>query len=183
MERERERERERVIFAHNLAHPRNSLLRKVSSEIINRCCAKISLEEIFSGDVEGSMVCLQDSIQCGVAWKNIYQTTKAAIEANVADTKRHWDFDIASIFAQIDAFVQRCRDLLEVCEGQIQFARKVKGGKMPLPAFGGTKGPEISKSLLDNEVSFSKHIQRLRDLDYDILDVKATRWHDVSSEI
>ncbi len=39
---------------------------------------------------------------------------------------------------------------------------------------------EISKSLLDNEVSFNKHIQRLRDLDYDILDVKATRWHDVS---
>ncbi len=38
------------------------------------------------------------------------------------DESRHWTFDDANIFAQIDAFVQRCRDLLEVCESQIQFS-------------------------------------------------------------
>ena len=32
------------------------LLRKISNEIIHRCCAKISLDEVFNGDVEGSMV-------------------------------------------------------------------------------------------------------------------------------
>lgn len=57
-----------------------------------------------------------------------------------------WDFDQSSIFAQIDAFVQRCRDLLEVCEGQIQFARKINNGKKAaIPCFGGSKGPEIGK--------------------------------------
>ena len=30
------------------------LLRKISNEIINRCCAKISLSDIFDGDVEGA---------------------------------------------------------------------------------------------------------------------------------
>ncbi len=37
---------------------------------------------------------------------------------------RQWNFETSNIFAQVDAFVQRCRDLLEVCEGQVQFSRK-----------------------------------------------------------
>ena len=43
--------------------------------------------------------------------------TTAAIQKSTPDKTKHWDFDDASIFAQIDAFVQRCRDLLEVGEG------------------------------------------------------------------
>jgi dynein heavy chain len=118
-------------------------LRKVSNEIIRRCCAKISLEEIFHGDVQASIVSLQDSINCGESWKMIYRKTCSHV---LKYTKMTWDFDQSSIFAQIDAFVQRCRDLLEVCEGQIQFARKISNGqKAPVPFFGGSKGPEIGK--------------------------------------
>jgi dynein heavy chain len=71
--------------------------------------------------------------------------------------EKHWNFDDASIFAQIDAFVQRCKDLLEVCEGQIQFARKgrvtASDGKISLPVFGGSRGTEITKSLYDIEAA------------------------------
>ena len=49
---------------------------------------------------------------------------------------------------------------------------------MALPAFGGSRGPEITKYLLDNERNFEKHIDRLSSLNYAILDVKSTRWHD-----
>lgn len=59
--------------------------------------------------------------------------------------------------SQIDAFVQRCSELLEVCESQIQLARKSTGerGKSgPLPEFGGTRGQEVkvgdAKGLLHN---------------------------------
>ena len=153
-----------------------SLLRKVSNEIIRRCSAKISLEEILDGDVDVSIVSLQESISCGENWKTVYRRMCAHIHRHTAKT---WDFDQNSIFAQIDAFVQRCRDLLEVCEGQIQFARKVQGStKAPIPAFGGSRGPEIAKSLEDIEVVFEKQIQALREVKDGILDVKATRWHD-----
>jgi hypothetical protein len=43
---------------------------------------------------------------------------------SMAKNPRPWGFETSNIFAQIDAFVQRCRDLLEVCEGQVQFSRK-----------------------------------------------------------
>lgn len=44
--------------------------------------------------------------------------------------------------------------------------------------FGGSRGPEITKSLKDIESSFAKLVQSLHSLDYNILDVKSTRWHD-----
>ena len=92
-----------------------------------------------------------------------------------------WEIDDASVFAQIDAFVQRCRDLIEVCENQMQFVRKTaatKGLPGPLPQFGGTKASEIISSLHTIENSFQQQIDHLRSLDYDVLDVRVARWHD-----
>ena len=92
-----------------------------------------------------------------------------------------WDLDEAAIFAQTDAFVQRCRDLLEVCRGQVQFCRRreaLGGAPGPLPEFGGTRGQEVAKALLQVQAAFDVRVQRLRGLDYDALDVKTARWHD-----
>ena len=36
------------------------LLRKLSNEIIKRCCAAISLPDIFSGEVAGVIIALQE---------------------------------------------------------------------------------------------------------------------------
>lgn len=106
----------------------------------------------------------------GERWKELYHATARAINARCP---RPWDFDDSSIFAHIDAFLQRCSDLLEACEAQLQWAPT-----SPLPVFGGTKGPEIHKSIVDIQASFQKLVSALRTLSYNILDVKATRWHD-----
>ena len=58
----------------------------------------------------------------------------------------------------------------QVCEAQLQFAPRA-----PLPVFGGTKGPEIRKSITDIQDSFQAQISHLRKLKYNILDVKATK--------
>ncbi|KNE55697.1 hypothetical protein AMAG_17806 [Allomyces macrogynus ATCC 38327] len=49
-----------------------SLLRKISNDIIRRCCAKISLHEIFFGNTQASIQSLQDSVACGEQWKQTY---------------------------------------------------------------------------------------------------------------
>ena len=196
------------------------LLRKISNEIINRCCAKISVDDVFDGDVLAVMDTLNESIDCGLQWKVIYQRVcrvkgdvvvcvcacvgspsltpsppllfvfqkVAEMTRNPAPgaiRRRPWDFDEAAIFAQIEAFVERCRNLLEVCEGQVQFARKSVpgngGAKANLPAFGGSRGPEIAKSLLGIEETFELHMERLRPLKDEILDVQVTRWHDANN--
>ncbi|KAI9356982.1 dynein heavy chain and region D6 of dynein motor-domain-containing protein [Zopfochytrium polystomum] len=161
---------------YNTKERLTGLLRKISTEIIRRCCAKISLEDIFYGYVHSSMASLTESISCGESWKIIYKEQVALIARK---EPVGWDFDQSSIFAQVDAFVQRCRDLMEVCEGQIQFARKMAGNeKMPIPIFGGCNGPDIAKSFEDIENAFDRQIESLWKIRHFILDVKATRWHD-----
>ena len=157
------------------------LLRKVSNEIINRCRASISISEILDGDVQLSMTALSQSIAAVKSWFDLYDATDAAVKArgDRENTGRKWELDRSSIFAQIDAFVQRCRDLQEVCEGQTQFSRRGPGGETAeLPTFGGAHGAEVTTQLLAIQASFERHIATLRGLDYDILDVKSTRWHD-----
>jgi dynein heavy chain len=150
-----------------------------------RCSrASISISDILDGDVALSMEALSQSIAAGDAWRSIYHATEEAVKKRSdqltgAQSSRTWELDRSSIFAQIDAFVQRCRDLQEVCEGQTQFARRAAGGKTAeLPVFGGARGAEVSSQLLAIQASFEKHVSRFRALTYDILDVKATRWHD-----
>ena len=47
-----------------------------------------------------------------------------------------------------------------------------------MPVFGGTKGPEITQNLIDLERMFEKQLMNIKKLEYDILDVKITKWHD-----
>ena len=151
------------------------LLRKVTNAIINRCIAEIKMDDILHGnDIDGAVASLKDSIAAGGAWKRAFENTKEKVNARHEDNpSMQWTFDTISLFAHLDAFVGRCEDLLEVCEAQVQFAPK-----KALPVFGGTKGPEVSKSFADIQDAFAVKVHGLRTLDYKILDVKATRWHD-----
>lgn len=185
----------------------SSLLRTISNEIIKRCQDNINLDKILNPgknfgkegfeygalsaegvrlkDLQDSMASLNESIECGREWKKQFQVTRDCIKKY--NPAQAWDLQEGSIFAQIDAFVQRCCDLLEICEEQTQFAgfsvRTKEGSTMlnpDLPKFSGSKANEIIKSLLDIEASFLKNIAKLRNVDYNVLDVKFStgRWHE-----
>lgn len=68
--------------------------------------------------------------------------------------------------------------LFQVCEAQIHFARMEDGNRTEMPYFGGQKGPEITRGLLEIEAQFGKNLNILRSVKKTILDVKATSWHD-----
>jgi len=57
----------------------------------------------------------------------------------------------------------------------LQFTRR---HDEPWPAFGGTKGLEITKSLIEIESEFKTNVDKIRVLDYKIMEPKTTRWHD-----
>ena len=90
-----------------------------------------------------------------------------------------WRLDKTTIFAQIEAFIQRCRDLLDLCECQMHFARWENRTLTELPIFGGQRGPIINRMLTDIEVAFDRNLQELRKSQSIILNVKENTWHDV----
>ena len=161
------------------------LLRKVSNELIRRFREYISLSEILDGDVDQCIVRLNEAISSGREWKRVYNITYLAIEKQRERYGSTWEIEDGTVFAQLDAFMQRCRDLIDICEGQIQFARKSgsPGGQPgPLPFFGGTKANEIIEGLKGIQLSYERTLTRhIRELDYPILDVRVNRWHDDSS--
>ncbi len=63
-------------------------------------------------------------MDCGTKWKEIYKKTKAQIDTLYKGTNRKWDFKEQTIFSQIEAFVARCKELIEIADGQLQFAIK-----------------------------------------------------------
>lgn len=150
------------------------LLRRISNEIIRRCREYINLDDMFNGNVEKCIQDLNDSMSCGIRWQEIFPQHRAVVNARSSNP---WNFKTDSIFAQIDAFNQRCLDLIEICTGQIQFARK--GREYDLPLFSGTKGPEIVAVLDEIRDTFKSYLNNIRGSNQDkILDIKSTKWHD-----
>ncbi|XP_078389870.1 dynein axonemal heavy chain 2 [Cetorhinus maximus] len=66
----------------------------------------------------------------------------------------------------------------KVCDCQEFFARWEDGEQIPLPCFGGHRGPDITRSLLEIEATFDKNLHMLKAMKNEILDVKNTFWHD-----
>ncbi|XP_046278077.1 dynein axonemal heavy chain 2 isoform X2 [Marmota monax] len=160
---------------YNTRERLTSLFRKMSNEIIRLCCHAISLDRIFEGYVSSSKEDLQGCISCCHAWKDHYLQ---AVQMHTQFSSRGWVLDQTSIFAQVDAFVQRCKDLIEVCDCQYHFARWEDGNQGPLPCFFGAQGPQITRNLLEIEDIFHKNLHVLRAVRGGILDVKNTSWHE-----
>jgi dynein heavy chain len=184
-------QRVHMVFMHSKHYRRERffrLLRMISNEIVARCRQKIDLEAIFDGNVEQSMVALQESIAAGDAWMSQCRKMLSATAKRYRREKgEQLDID-ESIFNEIDGFVRhRCKNLQEVCRGQLQFGFRNHPLEIPadesgyrnvLPCFGGAKGPEIESQLLEIQRAFRSKMDALRKLNYDILDVKATMWSD-----
>ena len=65
-----------------------------------------------------------------------------------------------------------------ILELQVHFARWEEGNKTIVPIFAGQRGPEISRSLLEIEATFTKNMKILINAEKAILDVKNTSWHE-----
>ncbi|XP_029311197.1 LOW QUALITY PROTEIN: dynein heavy chain 2, axonemal [Cottoperca gobio] len=167
----------RIIWV-NSNHYNNSeritgLFRKMSNEIIRLCFQSISLDRIFEGFVSSSKQNLSDCIQCCLSWKDIYLQ---ASQIHHQYSTKGWVLDQTSIFVVIDVFIQRFRELLEVCDCQYQFARWEDGQQRALPCFSGCQGPEFTRSLLEIEGNFHHGLKNLHALDKGVLDVQSTTW-------
>ena len=153
---------------YNSAERITGLFRKISNEIIKRCTSIINIQDMLGNDVNKCKADLKESKLCGNSWKEQFNKT-------FAKEKQTWNQSPGSIFSQVDAFVQRCMDLQQICKGQLQFARKDIENQA-LPHFGGTRGREITENIREIERGFNKQIDRIRNLE-NILDVKNTHWH------
>ncbi|KAL0220777.1 hypothetical protein RCL1_000631 [Eukaryota sp. TZLM3-RCL] len=148
--------------------------------------------------VQSLISTLNQSILVNKSWFELFKSCVASIsdDSSANILKRNpvqygcdsltWDFDETPIFAQVDAFIQRCKDLVDVCEYYVQFnaaSRLLKtlqqeDNLQKVPVFHGSKATFIQSSLLSIESSFLRDLENLSNLNNVALDVRNTSWYD-----
>ncbi|CDJ49023.1 hypothetical protein EBH_0056020 [Eimeria brunetti] len=149
--------------------------------------------ERISGNVAEPMESLKSAVQCGLALNRIFNQLSTLIKAE-GKAVCCWDF------ADGAAFAERCSDLLDVCQAQLQFNPTVQStqqgateglreelqAKSPqqanvhqnhLPFFGAFQTESIRNNIRDMQETFGKSLSRLRAMGRNVLHVKATNWH------
>lgn len=118
------------------------MLRRVSTAVVARCRAALDLPALLAGrQMDEAEQALQQCCEAAAGWRAAY--SEAAARVSAALPSRPWDFSAASLFAHVDAFVQRCQDLHEVCAAQRQF------GNLQLlpPVVGGPRASEVERAV------------------------------------
>ncbi|KAK9814943.1 hypothetical protein WJX73_002724 [Symbiochloris irregularis] len=147
------------------------LLRQLGGQVIACCSAAINFQALLAGDVTACVARLEESVEALEAWKALYQQTRDKIATGRSSAL--WNFDETDVFAQTNAFIHRCRDLLALAGAQCQHAPRAA-----LPVFGGASGLTITQGIKGIQDNFQALVEPLRNLNYTALDVSATAWFD-----
>jgi dynein heavy chain len=132
------------------------LLRQVSNAVVARCRSTLDVSGIFSGQgLAGAEQHLEECCCAAAAWQDLF--AEAAQSVAAALPQRPWAaLDTTAIFAHVDAFVQRCRDLQELCAAQRQFT----SGQQLAAVLSGSKAPEIARAIAEVQEGFAQQMVR-----------------------
>jgi dynein heavy chain len=164
------------------------LTRKILTEIIKQCSSNVRLDEIYHGDVNASIKRLKECIICGRKWNDLYNRTALTVNQTLQNdignlSSKRWIQNDSTIFAQLDAFIQRCEDLIEICRARIQFVHLIdlasdKTRAQFRPVFFGTCRGQIENSLQSIKKGFFVQLNKVASLEYNVLDPQEVRWNE-----
>ncbi|XP_020290402.1 dynein heavy chain 2, axonemal [Pseudomyrmex gracilis] len=120
---------------YNISSNIEILCECVSSQIIYQCQKYVNLQALLDDCVEDKINILWKCISCCETYKIVYDKV-TNITAHVK-SNRDWNVNEQLIFNRIDTFMQRCYDIIEICNALIVFGRCNKVGSI-----GGAKGFE-----------------------------------------
>lgn len=100
---------------------------------------------VFEGKTRASIKMFLACIKALDDYKLIYAEIAKA-HNTLGNLEFPWNLDEKVIFSNVDAFIFRCKDMIEVCETMIVFGRFDETDPIPRPRFGGQRGPEFEKT-------------------------------------
>jgi dynein heavy chain len=88
------------------------------------------------------------------SFKNFYFAYKSASRVEAPD--RPWKFQNPVVFSRLDAFMERCHDMLEVQSTSLQFS------KLERVEIGGTKGKTLTGAIKQVHTDFLQAIEKFQ---------------------
>ncbi|XP_045516056.1 dynein axonemal heavy chain 2 [Pieris brassicae] len=152
-----------------------NLFKALSNQIIILCRNYVKLDELFEGNTKKALGEFSKCIDCCKRYREIYELMA---EAHSDVNPSSWELDIGAIFNYIDSFVQRCFDMLDVCNCMIIFGRIDELEVINKPMFGGARGDQFEAKCDQIEHMFHDALDNVRAVADTILDVQAPSWYD-----
>ena len=146
------------------------LVREVCNELIAAARSFLDSEQIFQLDPSEALERFTLTLKvCGL-FKSTYFDFKATSATEVPDNP--WKIQNAALFPRLDAFLERCHDLLDLFRTVVQFR------KLEKIEIGGNKGRTLSASVVQIYSDFNGLLDVILHLPYDVLDVDVKQFDD-----
>lgn len=137
--------------------------RSLTNHLILYCRTKIGISDILQGfPREGIRLCSM-SIDCCLAYREIYEAIMREGEEPDEALDEH------VIFNPIDTFIERLQDMILICEYS-------EINAMVAPQFGGTWGKEFERTCAEMSMIFSGALDEIKDKQHLALDVREDLW-------
>jgi dynein heavy chain len=150
------------------------LMRKVSNALISQCRNFIGGKKIFdmidSDETPKLVEMLRLALKVLGSFKSSYFDYKAM--ANAECPNNQWRVQNNALFVRLDAFLERCHDLLELTQTIVNFSKLAK------IEIGGTKGKTLTTSVQQVYSDFVSAVGTIQAIQYDIMDLDAKAFDD-----
>jgi len=145
------------------------LIRQICNAIIKQCRSTIDGNKIFeaikneeAGDAHGKLSLALDVCS---KFKDAYFEYKGK-------SKNQWKISTNALFVRLDAFSERCQDIMHLTGAISQF------GKLQKIEIGNTKGKAMTASIMTVFTEFTKAVDDFTLVKYDILDIEKREFDD-----
>lgn len=150
------------------------LIRQICNDIIRKAMTHLNGEKLFElidqGELEQANSMLQLSLQVCAHFKSVYFDYKAKSVTEVPGNP--WRIQNNALFIRLDAFLERCHDVLELTQTIYQFQ------KLAEMEIGGTKGKTLTTSVHQIYADFQDTLAQMKNVQYDLMDLDAKHFED-----
>ena len=137
------------------------LVREICNDLIMQSRSYVQGEEIFNVEPPEAVAKLQLTLKVCGAFKQQYFAYKS--RTNQETPKNPWRFQNSALFARLDAFLERCHDILDLTTTVLQFS------KLERVEVSGTRGKTLTNSVNQIYVDFQTAFETFQNVEYDVL--------------
>ncbi|XP_071050357.1 dynein axonemal heavy chain 2 isoform X2 [Onthophagus taurus] len=161
---------------YNTVEKITTICRALTNQIILQCTTYLDLSIVFKERrTRQAIDMFQTCIETCIKYIQIYTLVS---ECHTKHTELPWDLDKAPIFNHLDSYIQRCKDMIEICEAMITFGRFDEIEVIPKPKFGGSRGEEFEMWCEKIEAMLLESIEDVEAVQHLILNVQTSAWYD-----
>ncbi len=145
------------------------LIREICNAIIYQCRQQVDSDKIFGSikndDPAEAHHKLSMCMELCAKFKETYYDHKA-------QAKNAWKITPSALFVRLDAFIERCQDIMQLTQTIQQFT------KLKKLEIGNTKGKALSQAIVSIDAEFTAAVDRFMLVDYDIMEIEKKQFSD-----